>query len=81
MSFVFSLHTACPLFFFFNWRLPANTHYPPSMHDNSWDGVKRFDEKTGELVDADTKAALAALVVKLEAAGKQHTAEVAATKA
>lgn len=51
------------------------------MHDNSWDGVKRFDEKTGELVDADTKAALAALVVKLEAAGKQHTAEVAATKA
>lgn len=51
------------------------------MHNNSWDGIKRFDEKTGELVDADTKAALAALVVQLETAGKQYTAEVAATKA
>ena len=42
-----------------------------------FDGVARFDGATGDLVDADVKARVAALVAELEAAAAAHKAAVA----
>ena len=46
-----------------------------------FDGVKRFDAATGDLVDEGVKAAVAALVAELAAAASQHKEKAAAAAA
>ena len=58
----------------------AHTHTPPhptAAHPSPpvrFDGTKRFDPATGDLVDAEVKAEIAALVAKLAAAAQAHAA-------